>query len=191
MFGCVVVDSIVTGQFLGKEAVAAMEMVTPFTSIMQVIMGLFANGGSQLCNRTMGKGDIDKVNNIFSTLACCTFALCLGVTAVVIIFAPNIAWMLAPKAEPELLKLATEYLRGYAFTILPGGLAMNLNLLLNLDNDQKRCLSYAVVLLLSDIILDLLSALVFNSIWESNVYTGIHGAYDGHNVNYEFLFRRA
>lgn len=162
MMGCVVVDSIVTGQFLGKEAVTAMGIVTPFTCIMQVIMGLFANGGSQLCNRTMGKGNIDKVNSIFSTLACCTFVLCLGVTAIVIVFAPQIAWMLAPKAEPELLDLTAQYLRGYAFTILPGGLAMNLNLLLNLDNDQKRCLSYALMLLLSDIILDLLNALVFH-----------------------------
>lgn len=162
MMGCVVVDSIITGRFLGKEAVTAMGIVTPLTAIVEVIMSLFATGCSQICVRTMGKGNIKKVNSIFSTLTSCTFVLCLSVSAIVFIFAPKIAWMLAPEAEPELLNLTAQYMRGYAFMIVPGGLSMNVNLLLNLDNDQKRCLYYAVMLLLSDIVLDLLNVLVFH-----------------------------
>ena len=154
---CVVVDSALTGRFLGSEAMAAMGLVTPATTIMMAIMSLVATGIGQLCTRSMGKADIEQVNRIFSTLVICTAVLCF-ITGIVVFFcAPVIAQSLGSKAGSEVISLTERYLRGYAFNLVPLGIAVNINSVMVLDNDQKRCIKYAFTVFLADVILDLLN----------------------------------
>ena len=156
---CVVVDSVLTGQFLGKDAVAAMGLITPATSVLMGIMSLFSTGIGQLCTRSMGKADLKQVNRIFSTLVCCTAALSAVTSAILLALAPGIARMLGTAAEPEVTTMAGDYLKGYALNLIPLGIAINLNALMILDNDQRRSILYAVTVFLADVVLDLVNVL--------------------------------
>lgn len=159
---CVVVDSVLTGQFLGKDAVAAVGLITPATSVLMGIISLFSTGIGQLCTRSMGKADIDQVNRIFSTLVCCTAALSAITGVVLFAFAPGIAHMLGSAADAAVIVPAGDYLRGYALNLVPLGIAINLNALMTLDNDRKRSVLYAVTVFLADVVLDLANVLFFH-----------------------------
>lgn len=154
---CVVVDSALTGRFLGSEAMAAMGLVTPATTIMMALMSLVSTGIGQLCTRSMGKADIEQVNRIFSTLVICTAVLCFFTGIIVFFCAPVIAQGLGSKAGSEVISLAEQYLRGFAFNLVPLGIAININSVMVLDNDQKRCITYAFTVFGVDVILDLLN----------------------------------
>lgn len=154
---CVVVDSALTGRFLGREAMAAMGLVTPATSIMMAIMSLFATGIGQLCTRSMGKADLSQVNRIFSTLVCCTSVICFTVSIVVFFMAPVIAQSLGSSAGSEVVSYAEQYFRGYAFNLVPMGIAVNINSVMVLDNDQKRSITYALTVFAADVLLDIIN----------------------------------
>ena len=65
---CVVVDSALTGRFLGSEAMAAMGFVTPATTIMMALMSLVSTGIGQLCTRSMGKQILNRSIGFFQLL---------------------------------------------------------------------------------------------------------------------------
>lgn len=159
---CVVVDSVLTGQFLGQAAVASVALIAPATSILMALTNLFVAGVGQLCTRSMGKADLKQVNRIFSTLIICSFCLCAAASVLLFIFAPSIVRMMGSTAAPEVLSNAEAYLRGYAFNLVPTALALNLIPLMALDNDQQRCMLYAFVVSASDIALDLANVLFFH-----------------------------
>ena len=64
---CNVIDSAITGQFLGRDAVAAVGLTGPIISLIGLVNALFVAGTGQLCTESMGKADIGRVNQIFST----------------------------------------------------------------------------------------------------------------------------
>ena len=162
MFASVAVDSVITGQYLGKDAVAAMGVLSPSINMLMVITALFGIAGGQLCTRCMGRADIKKMNSVFSTIISCSVFICLVTGVILYCFASEIATMLAPTVEAKIHDLAADYLRGYAFNIVPTGIAMSLNPIMTLDNDQTRSLKFTSTAFVSDIILDLLNVLVFH-----------------------------
>lgn len=159
---CNVIDAIVTGQFLGSNAVAAVGLTSPAVSAVSVVTALFVTGTSQLCTRNMGKADLEKVNQVFSTMAVCTVALCLLSGVALFLLAPAYIASVSSEINEEAARMAVDYLRGYAFLIPPMGLAVLLNGLMALDNDQQRSGGFAFVMLVSDVVFDLLNVLVFH-----------------------------
>lgn len=157
-----VVDSIVTGQFLGSKAVAAMGLVAPVISLSNVVTGFLVVGTSQLCARNFGKANLRKVNQIFSTMAVCSFLLCTLVGAAVFFLSPHYLAAAAREADAETLRMSLDYLQGYAFFLLPMSLVPILSSLMALDNDQKRSLVCAWIVLISNVALDLLNVIVFH-----------------------------
>lgn len=157
-----VVDAIVTGQFLGSRAVAAMGLAGPVLSIAAMVMSLLVAGTSQLCARNFGKADIHRVNQIFSTMALCAVSLCTLAGFAVFFLSPGYLAVAAGGADEEALLMARDYLHGFAFLLPPMGLSILLNSLMTLDNDQKRSMGFALILLVSDLVFDLLNVLVFH-----------------------------
>ena len=159
---CNVIDAAVTGQFLGSDAVAAVGLTGPVVALIGLVTSLFVAGTGQLCTQSMGKADIGKVNQIFSTMTVCVTAFGLFATVLFLIFSPQLLSFLAGGADPKVLGMAADYLRGYSLIILPMALSSLLNSLLALDNDQKRSMGYALIMLVSDTIMDLLNVFVFH-----------------------------
>lgn len=161
-FLCNVIDSAITGQFLGRNAVAAVALTAPIVSLIGLVNALFVAGTGQLCTESMGKADVGRVNQIFSTMVVCVTGFGFLMTVLFEGFSPMFLPFIAKGADPQVMKMAEDYLRGYSLIIIPMSLSSLFNSLFALDNDQKRSLGFAVILLIGDVVLDLLNVFVFH-----------------------------
>ena len=136
---CVTIDSILTGQFLGKDAVAAIGILQPVTGFCGLTYAILGPGTSMLCSRYIGKADTVTMNRVFSTSVTVEFAVCLMLTIILFNFASPIAQFLTSSDNnaAEVTQLAADYLRGYAMCIVPTGLTAVISGLMMVDNDIK------------------------------------------------------
>lgn len=63
-----VVDGFFVSNFVGKEAFTAVNFIMPFLLVLGSVGFLFGTGGSALIAKTIGEGEPEKANRIFSFL---------------------------------------------------------------------------------------------------------------------------
>jgi len=73
-----VVDGIFVSNFVGKTPFAAINLIMPFLMMFGCLGFMVGTGGSALVSKTLGEGDRDRANGLFSML----IWLSLGVGAV-------------------------------------------------------------------------------------------------------------
>lgn len=110
------VDSLVVGNFVGKEALAAVNACTP---IYNLLVGFFigtSTGASVIFSRSLGEGNFDRLREAIHTTV--LFALVLGLVlgAAGVALVPAILRLL--NCQPDIYGLAGEYLRYYIAGIL-------------------------------------------------------------------------
>lgn len=89
-----IVDGLFVSNFAGTTAFAAVNLVMPILMITGSLGVMIGTGGSALISKTMGEGDVDNANRIFSMLI--QFALFASVLLTILIyfFLPSIVrWM--------------------------------------------------------------------------------------------------
>lgn len=102
-------DAVFVGQMVGPEAMTAVKVSYPFTLLNSGIATLIGTGSSSVLSRAIGKRDQATVNKIMGNLMCMVFLLSVAITAIGLIFAPNL--LAFSGAEGNVLTEATEYLR--------------------------------------------------------------------------------
>ena len=157
-----IIDAVVTGQFLGSSAVAAMGLVAPMIALSGVITGFFVTGTNQLCTRNMGKADIHKVNQVFSTMVVSSLSVCMLTCALMFFLSPLYVAAVAKGTDAQTASMALDYLRGFSFAVPGIGLAVLLCVLMPLDNDRTRGLGFALIMLFLDLVLDLVNVFVLH-----------------------------
>ena len=160
---CVMIDAIVTGQFLGTTAVTATGLMNPVITFTTILGTLFGPGLSVVCTRYIGMAKQDRVNQAFSSVMLSMLVVCVVVGLLLFTLAPVLANALGGGAdEPEVVTMITDYFRGYAFGMIPLCLNVALTSLMTLDNDQKLAMIATGSVLAADICFDLLNVLVFH-----------------------------
>lgn len=102
-----VVDGLFVSNFVGKTPFAAVNFIMPFIMILGAFGFMFGAGGSALVSKTMGEGNMEKANRLFSMLVYVSF-ICGAVIAILgIIFIRPIAALLG--AEGILLEDCVRY----------------------------------------------------------------------------------
>ena len=102
-----VVDGFFVSNFVGKTPFAAVNFIMPFLMMLGTLGFMIGTGGSALVAKTMGEGDPEKANRLFSLFVYASF-LCAVVIAVLgIIFIRPIAALLG--AEGVLLDQCVLY----------------------------------------------------------------------------------
>ncbi len=102
-----VVDGLFVSNFAGKTAFAALNLIVPFTMVLGGVGFMVGAGGTALVAKTLGEGDKERVNKIFTMMIYLVLILGVILTAVGIIFMRDIAALLG--AEGELLELSVLY----------------------------------------------------------------------------------
>ena len=177
LFGiaCVMIDAIMTGQFLGSDAVAASGLVQPVVLILTLVGALFGPGLVIVCTRYMGMADTNKANQAFGMVN--TVIACLGIVLSVFLFlfSPTIANILSAKAnKTEILQMASDYLRGFSFAIIPMCISVTLSGLMMLDNDKARAIASMLTTLVCDFLFDFLNVTVFHGgMWGMAIATAL------------------
>ncbi|MBQ1217939.1 MAG: MATE family efflux transporter [Clostridia bacterium] len=102
-----VVDGFFVSNFVGQTPFTAVNFIMPYLMILGTVGFMFGAGGSALVSKTLGNGDPEKANRIFSLL----IYVSLGVSAVLavggILSLPAVASLLG--AEGELLEQSVLY----------------------------------------------------------------------------------
>ncbi len=110
-----VVDGFFVSNFVGKIPFAAVNFIMPVCMILGALGFVFGTGGSALVAKTMGEGDYEKANRLFSlfvyTPAVCGFVLAI----IAFIFLPDIAALLG--AEGDMLQHCITYGRILMFAL--------------------------------------------------------------------------
>ena len=155
----VIVDSIVVGQVLGKDALAAVGGSAWLTTLMvSLIMG-FTMGATILISQYFGQKDLNSIKKIVSTTYITLFIASLIVSAVGIIFCEPL--LLAVKTPPEILPITKSYLNiifiGTTFTFGYNAVSSILRGL----GDSIRPLIYLVIATIINIILDIIFVAYF------------------------------
>lgn len=73
----IVVDGFFVSNFTGKTSFAAVNLVMPFLLLLSTVGFMFGTGGSALVAKTLGEGDREKANRLFSL--CVLTAVAVGI----------------------------------------------------------------------------------------------------------------
>ncbi|MDE5917274.1 MAG: MATE family efflux transporter, partial [Oscillospiraceae bacterium] len=102
-----VVDGFFVSNYVGKTPFTAVNFITPFLMIIGAIGFMFGTGGSALISKTMGEGDKNKANQLFSLFIYVTIICGIIISALGMVLIHPIAAALG--AEGEMLKNCVTY----------------------------------------------------------------------------------
>ncbi len=104
-----VVDGFFVSNFVGKEAFTAVNFVMPVIMILGGFGFMFGTGGGALISKTLGEGDRDRANRLFSMVIAVSAAIGVAIGVVGILFIRPITALLG--AEGTLLDDCVLYAR--------------------------------------------------------------------------------
>ena len=102
-----VVDGFFISNFAGPIEFAAVNFIFPFVSILGTVGFLFGSGGSALVSKTLGEGNKEKANEIFSMLVYLVLGIGIVLAFSGYIFMEDIAIWLG--SSEDMLKPCTIY----------------------------------------------------------------------------------
>jgi Na+-driven multidrug efflux pump len=102
-----VVDGFFVSNFVGKTPFAAVNFIMPFLMILGTLGFMFGTGGSALVSKTLGEGDRDRANRLFSLLVYISIGCGIVISLLGILFIRPIASFLG--AEGEMLEHCVLY----------------------------------------------------------------------------------
>ncbi len=102
-----VVDGIFVSNFAGKTPFAAVNLIFPFLMVLSAIGFMVGSGGSALIGKTLGEGDNDRANRLFSMLLAVSFVGAAVLSVLGLIFLRPIAALLG--AQGEMLECCVTY----------------------------------------------------------------------------------
>lgn len=154
-----VVDSVVVGNFIGKEALAAVGASFPIIfAFLSLIIGI-ATGSTIVIAQYFGAKDIEKVKRTINTLFIFLVIASITVSIISIYFSEDLFRLL--KLPDEIIPQAKIY-----FNIFMGGILFSfgfngISAILRGLGDSKTPLYFLIISTLFNIVLDLLFVLVF------------------------------
>ena len=110
-----VVDGFFVSNVVGKTPFAAVNLIMPFLMIFGGIGFMIGTGGSAIVARTLGMGDHERANRIFSMLIYVTIFIGIILTVIGVVFLRPIAIFLG--AEGDVIGYCVRYGRIFMFAL--------------------------------------------------------------------------
>lgn len=102
-----VVDGFFVSNFVGKTPFAAVNFIMPFLMILGAVGFMFGTGGSALIAKTMGEGDKEKAQSLFSLIIYVQIACSIVISVVSLLVLRSVTAFLG--ADGELLENCVIY----------------------------------------------------------------------------------
>lgn len=153
------VDNIIVGQVLGPVQLGAMGIIGPLSLIFSMFGIICSSGGATCAAQAIGRGDIAQLRSIFTVAMLYCLSAGALLTAVGLIFTPQIALLLG--ARDALYAPSVDYLRGYFLSAIPTITTSALLSFIKIDGSPKLPLVCILLMTAVNIVLDLLMSLVF------------------------------
>ena len=154
------VDSIVVGNFVGKEALAAVGSVGP---IINTLIGFFlglAAGASVVISQYYGARDGKSVHEAVHTTVVMTFIMCVLFTVAGVLMVPAMLRLMS--TPDDVFEGAVQYLRIYFYGV-SGLMVYNMGAgVLRAVGDSRRPLYFLIFSAVVNTVLDLVFVIVFD-----------------------------
>lgn len=147
-----IIDGIFVGKGVGDSALAAVNIVMPFTIMLFGIATMFAVGGGDLVSKNIGSNNKEKAVKIFRQVFKFLLILSIGISIISVIFSKNIVKILG--ATDSLVPLASTYLRYYSLFCIPNLIGIALNSFVRNDGRPKLAMVSTLSGAVTNIILD-------------------------------------
>ena len=102
-----VVDGFFVSNFVGKTPFAAVNFIFPFIMLLGAVGFMFGAGGSALVAKTLGEGEKERANRLFSLIVYVSIASGIVLTILGLVFIRPVASMLG--ADGEMLENCVLY----------------------------------------------------------------------------------
>lgn len=155
-----VVDGLFVTNFAGKTALAAINFAFPILNILATFGYMFGVGGSALVAKTLGKGNKQKANGLFSTFVYISTVIGFLFTALGFIFLRPILIFLG--AEDELLRLSLIYGRILLIALPFWNLQFLFQMFFVTAEKPRLSLYVTLVAGITNIVLDAILVAIFN-----------------------------
>ena len=158
------VDGIVTGNYLGVNAVAANCLVIPSLLIFTFIGGMLSTGSRNIYTALLGKGKLDEANSVFTVAFILSAVFPLLLTSIVFLFSHQIMRFLgAVGNNAHLESYGSDYLKGYALGLVFMDLGRIISVYMTIDSDASMGVYAVIVMTLVNIAGDFFSVLFTDS----------------------------
>lgn len=147
-----IIDGMFVGQGVGDNALAAVNIVLPFTVMLTGIANMMAVGGGALVSKNIGSKDIDKAVNIFRQVVKFLLIISVIISVITVIFTEPIVKLLG--ATDSLKSLSVDYLRYYALFCIPNLIGIALNSFVRNDNRPKLAMISTIAGAITNVVLD-------------------------------------
>lgn len=161
-----VVDGFFVGNYLGTEALAAVNLLIPYFSLLFGIALMLAVGGSVKAGILIGRKEFSRASEIFSKTLICVFALNIVAIPLGLVFSEQLFTALG--ATPELFSLMQSYFNILCVSMLVQLCTLVLYYFVRADNYPEMGMRALMCGALVNIVLDAVFIYVFE--W------GIRGA---------------
>ncbi len=94
-----VVDGFFVSNYVGKDSFVAINLIMPFLIILGTIGFVFGTGGTALIGKTLGEGDKDKANRLFSLFVYTSIIIGIVIAVVGIVNLRTVSSLLGAKGE--------------------------------------------------------------------------------------------
>lgn len=155
-----VVDGFFVSNFVGADAFAALNLIVPFVMIFSSVGFMLGTGGSALVAKTIGEGDSQKANQIFSMLVYVMIGFGVVSTIFGITFIRPIAMMLG--ARGAILEMSIIYGRILLVSLPFFILQISFESFLMVAEMPDLGLKVAIAAGLTNVVLDYLFMVVLN-----------------------------
>ncbi|MGL6107086.1 MATE family efflux transporter [Romboutsia sp.] len=147
-----IIDGMFVGQGVGDNALAAVNIVLPFTVMLVGIANMMAVGGGALVSKNIGAKNIEKAVNIFRQVMKFLLIISVVLSIMCVIFTEPIVKALG--ATESLQSLAVDYLRYYALFCIPNLVGIALNSFVRNDNRPKLAMISTIAGAITNVVLD-------------------------------------
>ena len=168
-------DAIVVSQFIGPEAISAVNLTMPVVIFFNFLMMLFGMGGSVLVARSLGERDAQTTNKIFSSTLIGLIIVGVFFSALLLIFSPQVASFIT-NDTPVVYTLSLRYLRIMLLGTTTTILFMTITNFIKTDGNPQLVMKAVLVSSVVNLILDILFIAVLKTGIEGSAWASIIGS---------------
>ena len=121
------VDQIFVGNFVGRNALGGISVLSPFNNVIIALTLFITVGGASLLSLSMGNNDYKKADKLFTNIIIQAIGMAAIVTLIFFVFADSFVSLCGAKEGTQVYKYAVSYLKivalGQVFNMLNQGLA--------------------------------------------------------------------
>jgi putative MATE family efflux protein len=168
-------DAIVVSQFIGPEAISAINLTMPVVIFFNFLMMLFGMGGSVLVAKSLGERDVQTTNHVFTSTLIGLTAVGVFFSALLLFFSPQVASFIT-NDTPVIYSLSLRYMRimllGTTLTIL----FMTITNFVKTDGNPQLVMKAVLVSSIVNLFFDILFIAVLKTGIEGSAWASIIGS---------------